>query len=167
MKKIWNDITNNIAWFFRKVKRVWDFLPHIWRGYDFDYRYSIDLFIYQLERQAKFLESNRAYSSTRLREAERIRTATRLLRKVYDDEYSMEYQDKLIEIYGERVLDVHFIPIAGTTHMTMQWEYETWDNADEVSEVKSQLIEEALEKQKRAEDLVWKYIKYYIRYWWD
>ena len=86
MNKIWN----NITWFFRKVKRVWDFLPHIWRGYDFDYRYAIDLFIYQLERQAKFMESNRAYSSTRLREAERIRTATRLLRKVYDDEYSME-----------------------------------------------------------------------------
>jgi hypothetical protein len=163
MKTIWN----NITWFFRKLKRVWDFLPHIWRGYDFDYRYSIDLFIYQLERQAKFFESNRAYSSTRLRDAERIRTAVRLLRKVYDDEYAMEYQNELIELYGNNVLDVHFIPIAGTTHMTMQWEYERWENADEVHRIKSQLVKEANEKQKRAEDLVWKYIKYYIRYWWD
>ena len=38
--------------FFRKLKRVWDFIPIIWKGDDYDYQYSIDLFKYQLDRTA-------------------------------------------------------------------------------------------------------------------
>jgi len=35
-----------IKQFIRRVKRTRDFLPMIWNGYDFDYRYAIDLFQY-------------------------------------------------------------------------------------------------------------------------
>ena len=50
-------------WFkrkYRQIQRVIDFLPIIWNGFDFDYRYSVELFKKSLERQAKFLESDRA-----------------------------------------------------------------------------------------------------------
>ena len=53
-------------WFRRKyeqIQRVIDFLPIIWKGFDFDYHYSLELFKKQLERQAKFLESDKPYSS--------------------------------------------------------------------------------------------------------
>ena len=163
MKNMWN----NIKWFFRKLKRVRDFLPHIWRGYDFDYRYSIDLFIYQLERQAKFLESDRAYTMDSSHHASRIRTAIKLLKKVYEDEYDIEWMDKLEEIYGRKVLDWHFIPIAGTDNVTMIHEYEWWDNKDEVEKTKEKLVKESREKQKRAEKLVWEFIHHNIRNWWD
>jgi hypothetical protein len=167
MRAIWNNITNNITWFFRRLKRVRDFLPYIWRGYDFDYHYSIGLFVYQLERQAKFLESDRAYTMDSLHHASRIRTAIKLLNKVYEDEYDMEWMDKLEEIYGPKVLDWHFIPIAGTDNVTMMHEYEWWDNKDEVEKTKEKLAKESREKQKRAEELVWKFIAHNIRYWWD
>ena len=168
MKAIWNNITNNIAWFFRKVKRVWNFLPHVWRGYDFDYRYSVDLFIYQLERQAKFFESDRAYSSERLNQASRIRTAIKLLEKVYDDDYGCEYQDQLRQAYGDNVLDWWFEDTGkGDDSSYLRYEYEKWDNADEVRTLKDNLFKLSQKKQKRAEELVWKFIAHNIRYWWD
>ena len=101
-----------VYWFRRKyqqIKRVIDFFPLIWRGFDFDYQYSIDLFKKQLERTANHLESNRAYGMGATNRASRIRTALRLMDKVYDEEYGCEYQDKLKELYDENVLDWWFL----------------------------------------------------------
>ena len=159
--------------FFRRVKRVIDFLPMIWKGYDFDYRYAIELFQYQLERTADFMESDRALTMDAEIRAKRIRTSVKLLQKVYDEEYGCEYQDKLKELYGENVLDWEFIELDeksdydGESLYEMKWRYEYWDNAEEIAEVKRKLYKESQEKQKRAEELVWKYISHNIKYWWD
>jgi len=77
-------------WFKRKyqqIKRVIDFLPIIWKGFDFDYIYSIELFKKQLERQATFLESDRALTMEAQKNAKKIRTALRLMDIVYDEKY--------------------------------------------------------------------------------
>jgi hypothetical protein len=164
MKIIWS----NIRWLFRKLKRVWDFLPHVWRGYDFDYRYSIDLFVYQLERQAKFLESDRAYTLNSSHHASRIRTAIDLMKKVYDDEYEMEWMDQLQEIYGPSVLDWWFEDTGkGDDSSYLRYVYEKWDNVDDVEAKKAELAKASREKQKKAERILWTYIHHNIRYWWD
>jgi len=150
-----------------------DFLPMIWKGYDYDYRYAIELFQYQLERTANFMESDRVLTVDADIRARRIRTAVELLQKVYDEEYGCEYQDKLKEMYGENVLDLEFIELDeksdydGESLYKMKWRYEYWDNAEEIAEVKRKLYKESQEKQKRAEELVWKFISHNIRYWWD
>jgi len=162
-----------IKQFIRRVKRIRDFLPIIWKGYDFDYRYSINLFQYQLKRTADFMESDLAMTMDADIRAKRIRTAVELLQKVYDEEYGCEYQDKLKEIYGEKVLDWEFIELDvksdydGEPLYELKWEYEKWDNAKEVEETKQKLYEESKAKQKRAEELVWKFISHNIRGWWD
>jgi hypothetical protein len=154
--------------FFRRVKRVMDFLPMIWKGYDYDYRYAIELFQYQLERTAEMMESDQAMTVDADIRARRIRTAVELLQKVYDEEYGCEYQDKLKEMYGENVLDWWFEDTGeGDGSSYLRLEYEKWDNADEVAEVKHKLYDESKAKQKRAEELVWKFISHNIRYWWD
>ena len=60
-------MVQNIKYFFkrkyRQIERVIDYLPIIWRGFDFDYQYSLELFKKQLERQAKFFDSNDVYNS--------------------------------------------------------------------------------------------------------
>jgi len=159
--------------FFRRVKRVMDFIPMIWKGYDFDYRYAIELFQHQLKRTADHLESDRAMTMNAKIRAKRIRTAVELLQKVYDGEYGCEYQDKLKEIYGEKVLDWEFVELDeksdydGEPLYELKWEYEKWDNAEEVKETKKKLYQESQEKQKQAEELVWKFISHNIRGWWD
>jgi len=77
----------NVKWFFRRLKRVWDFLPIIWKGYDFDYAHALNLFKYQLERTADLLESDKAYTINAKLHAQKIRTAVRLMDKVYNEEY--------------------------------------------------------------------------------
>ena len=152
----------------QQIKRVIDFLPLIWNGFDFDYRYSIELFRKQLERQAKFMESDRAMTLSAKQNASKIRTAIRLMDKVYDGEYGCQYQDQLKEIYGDKVLDWWFEDAGredGSSYI--RFEYEKWDNADEVKEVKKRLYQESQEKQKRAHKLLWDFIEHNIKYWWD
>ena len=162
-----------IKQFIRRVKRTRDFLPMIWNGYDFDYRYAIELFQYQLERTANFMESDRAMTMDAEIRAKRIRTAVALLQKVYNEEYGSEYQDKLKELYGENVLDWEFIELDvksnynGEPLYELKWEYEKWDNSEEVEKMKDKLFKESKEKQQRAEELVWKFISHNIRGWWD
>jgi len=83
-------------WFKRKyqqIKRVIDFLPMIWSGNDWDYLYSLDLFQKQLERTATYLESDMAVTQNAKIQAQKIRTALRLMDIVYDDTYITEFLD--------------------------------------------------------------------------
>jgi len=162
-----------IKQFIRRVSRVIDFLPIIWKGHDFDYRYAIELFQYQMERTADFMESEKSMTKDANIRASRIRTAVELLEKVYNDEYSSEWQDKLKNLYGENVIDWEFIELDvksnydGQPLYEIKWEYEKWDNSEEVENVKQQLFKESKEKQQKAEKLVWEFISHNIRYWWD
>ena len=164
---------SHIKQFIRRVKRTRDFFPMIWKGYDFDYRYAIELFQYQLERTADFMESDRTVTMDADKRARRIRTAIELLEKVYNEEYSCEYQEKLKKLYGENVLDWEFIELDvksdynGEPLYELKWEYEKWDNSEEVEKMKDKLFKESKEKQQRAEELVWKFISHNIRGWWD
>jgi hypothetical protein len=156
-------------WFrrkYRQIQRVIDFLPMIWNGFDFDYQYSIDLFKKQLERTADYLDSNRSYSMDAKQRASRIRTAIRLMDKVYEEDYSHEYRDKLEQLYGKDVLQWNTIS-AGQDKYQLKYEYEKWDNADEINEMRVKLFKESNEKQKRAHKLLWRYIEHNIQYWWD
>jgi hypothetical protein len=160
-------------WFkrkYRQIQRVIDFLPIIWKGFDFDYIYSIELFKKQLERQAKFMESSdKAHLENAKLNAAKIRTALRLMDKVYnDEEYGAEYQDKLKELYGEGVLDWWFEDTGrGDDTSFLNWEYEKWDNSEEIKEVHKKLFLESKEKQKRAHKLLWAFIEHNIQKWWD
>ena len=156
---------SRIRQFFCRVKRTLDFIPIIWKGYDFDYRYAIELFQYQLKRTADLMKSDRAMTVNADVRAQRIETAIRLLEKVYNEEYGCEYQEKLEAIYGPSVLQFKFEPYGEV--FELKWEYEYWDNAAEVEEVKDRLFKESQLKQRKAEKLVWEFISHNIRYWWD
>jgi hypothetical protein len=162
----------DIIYFFKRkyqqIERVIDFLPMIWNGFDFDYRYSLEFFKKSLERQAKFLESDRANTLEATQNASRIRTAIRLMDKVYDEEYATEYQDKLEQIYGDNVLDFWFEDTGeGDGSTFLRWEYERWDNSEEINEVRKKLFLESRQKQKRAHKLLWDFIEHNIQHWWD
>jgi hypothetical protein len=163
---------NDIKYFFKRkyqqIQRVIDFLPMIWNGFDFDYSYSVQLFKKQLERQAKFFESDKSYSDRSKQDASRIRTAIRLMDKVYDEEYASEYQDKLKQLYGDDAFDWQFEDTGrGDETSFIKYRYEDWDNAEEISQVQKKLFLESKQKQKRAHKLLWDFIEHNIQYWWD
>ena len=158
----------------QQIKRVIDFFPLIWNGFDFDYRYSIDLFKHQLNRTADYLESDKSYSVSAKNEAKKIRTAIRLMDKVYDDEYGMEYMDTIEKLYGKTHYDfVNLGEVSKRTGEEMS-ELKVWnENAvdeqhqKEINEVRKQMMLHSIDKQKRAHKLLWDFIEHNILKWWD
>jgi hypothetical protein len=153
---------------YRQIERTLSFLPLIWNGFDFDYRYATDLFRKQLERIADEMESDRGRLENAKTNAQKIRTAIRLMDKVYDEEYGCEYQDKLKELYDENVLDWWFEDTGkGDDSSYLRYEYEKWDNSEEIKKVERKLLLESKNKQKRAHKLLWDFIEHNIQNWWD
>jgi hypothetical protein len=164
----WNDITYFFRRKYEQVKRVIDFLPMIWNGFDFDYNYSLELFKKSLERQAKLFESDNLNSDRSKQNASRIRTAIQLMDKVYNEDYGAEWIDILEKKYGSNVLDFWFEDTGeGDGSTFLRLEYEKWDNSKEIEEVQKKLLSESREKEKRAHKLLWDFIEHNIQYWWD
>lgn len=162
MKKI----IREIKWFFRQCRRSFDYAKHAWGGYDWDYRYSVDMFMFSLERLANNLESNKAYSVNAARDAKQIRRVLNLMKQVYDEDFACAWQDKLKELYGDTVIDFRTEPNTNGTHRLL-CEYETWPNAAEIEIVKNWLVDKCNKKQEKAHALVWRLVNNHIRYWWD
>lgn len=164
----WQSFTYRIRRKYQQIKRVIDFLPIIWNGFDFDYMYSIELFKKQLERQAELFESDKLNSDRSKQNASRIRTAISLMDKVYNGDYELEWMDTIRKKYGNDVFNWEFVDTGrgdGTSFIKSKYEY--WDNVDEIDLLKRELMLKSRQKQKKAEQLLWKFIGHNIRYWWD
>lgn len=159
---------------YRQIQRVIDFLPMIWKGFDFDYRYSIELFKKQLERQAKHLESERAHTLSAPINAQKIRTAIRLMDKVYDEEYGMEYMDTIEKLYGKTHYD--FVNLGEVSKRTGEelYEMKVWnenvvdeEHQKDIEKVRREMMLLSRDKQKRAHKLLWDFIEHNLQNWWD
>ena len=102
---------------YQQIQRVLDYLPIIWKGFDFDYRYATELYGHQLGRIADFLESGRVNTMCAKDNAKRIRTTLKLMKLVNDEEYATEYFD-----YEE--VENYFVPLKGDDgYSTMETDY--------------------------------------------
>jgi superfamily II DNA/RNA helicase len=154
--------------FFRKIKRTLEFLPLIWEGYDFDYRYALDLFHYQLKRTADFLESDRAYSFNAKQDARRLRTILELMKKVYDEEYRMEHFDQTEKIYGKWSMNWVDNEDKYSKYMGSKWEFaDTPEKEKEAEEMFSKLAAVAEKKHQRAKKLLWELVEHNLEHFWD
>jgi hypothetical protein len=161
-------ITSNISWFFRRIKRVIDFLPIIWKGYDFDYRHALDLFHYQLSRTADFMNSDKAYSVRAKQDARRLRMILDLMKKVYDEEYRMQHFDQMEEIWGVGNSDWKNNNDGTYTYMGFKWELANTPEKEKEAELMfSKLAKEAEDKHQRAKELLWKLIHHNLENMWD
>ena len=163
---------SKIRIFLRRIKRTIEFLPIIWKGEDWDYRYAVDLFMYQLDRTADYIESKDRYEAAK-NDASRIRTATDLLKKVYEEDYYFDYMSILEAKYGPskfEFVELENIDENGQPLYKMVEVFEK-DYTDsellEIAEERQKLIRAAVAYQNRAHSLAWKWIEHNIRRWWD
>jgi hypothetical protein len=69
-------------------------------------------------------------------------------------------------MYGENVLDFNFEENE-RGYSILTYEYEKWENAEEINQIKDELFTMSQEKQERAHRLLWQLIEKDIRKWWD
>lgn len=161
-------------WFKRKlwqIRNVIKWLPVIWNQFDFDYRYSIDVFKFQLQKTADHLNSDKTYTLSAKDNARRLQTVIDLMDKVYEEEYGMEYHDKLVELYGADKFKHKFINCEdkeGYSELKFSYELtESPEMIEEISKKYNELFKNSQEKQKRAHKLLWELIEHNIQKMWD
>lgn len=155
---------------YRQIKNVIKWLPVIWKQYDFDYHYSLEVFKFQLLKQADFMESDKSYGVNSYIDAQKIRMVVRLMEKVYNEDYTREYQDKIKQKYGEDVLDFHLIEDDNQSRLLYyKYEYDKkyQEQSDQIRDDYNKLFKQSQYKQERAHKLLWELIEFYIRRWWD
>ena len=182
-----------IYWFKRKysqVKRVLDYLPMIWNGFDWDYKYAADLFAHQLGRMADHFESDKANTMSAGDNAKRIRTTLKLMKLVGDEEYAMEYFDyEDVESYFVPCEDKKGYSTMETNHISETYDEffkkyplihkrvlngeGIWgkrynaDNATDFELKRSVAMNVAYLNQERATKTLHKLIERNIQRWWD
>lgn len=167
---------SSITYFFKRkyyqIKNIIRWIPILWNQFDFDYRYAIDVFKFQLLNMADFMESNKAKCVGAKDRASRIRMIVRLMDKVYDEDYACEYQDKLKKIYPkEGLFNWSFVDTErgdGSSYLKYGYELtESKEMIDKINKTKDFLFKESKEKQERAHKLLWNLIEHNIRGLWD
>lgn len=161
-------------WFKRKIwqiRNIVKWFPIIWNQYDFDYRYAIDVFKFQLQKTSNYLNSDNAHTVTAKDNAKRLQIIIDLMDKVYEEDYVLECYDELIKLYGKDKFEFKFIPCKdkeGFSELKYSYELtETPEMIEEISNKKNELFQKTNDKQKRAHKLLWNLIEHNIKNMWD
>lgn len=152
--------------FFRRLKRLIEYITVIWKTDDFDYAYSIQLFQYQLLRTADYIEENGYIENSKV-VALKIRTACDLLDAGYNYKYIDVAEAEFERQYGESEIIFNENP-EGDFDMQIWWPIaEDEDHNKEIEEYWSAAMAAARIKSDRAKNLAWNYIHKNIETWWD
>jgi hypothetical protein len=74
------------------IKRVWYWLPVIWKDRNWDSHYIFDILSHKLKAQSKYIGDRDIHTRSK-RDAEVMMTCVRLIKKVQEEFYRMEYAD--------------------------------------------------------------------------
>ena len=127
-----------------------------------------------MEYTAKHLESEKAMTVSSKTNAQKIRTALRLMDKVYDDEYAMEYMIQIDKLYGTTHYDFVELDEKGKYSNEPLYELKLRnegavdeEHQKEIDEVRREMAKLSMDKQQRAHKLLWDFIEHNIQRWWD
>jgi len=78
--------------FIRGIENLWYWLPVIWKDRNWDHQFIFDILSHKLKAQSAYI-SGRGNHVSAERDAEIMMTCVRLIEKVKDEYYGMEYMD--------------------------------------------------------------------------
>lgn len=108
IKRLNDWMWNNIGWkmrdMYRSIRNVIKWFPIIWKDRDWDDSFIFTILKFKLQNQAKYIGDQDRHTRAK-RDAEIMRTCVRLIEKVQDEYYSMEYMD-----YEDRIFDFILSP---------------------------------------------------------
>ena len=78
--------------FKRGIKNLWYWLPVIWKDRNWDSSFIFDILSHKLKAQAKYIGDREIHVSAE-RDAEVMMTCVRLIERVQEEWYNMEYMD--------------------------------------------------------------------------
>ena len=169
-----------IKQFFRNIKNVIRWFPTIWKDRDWDDYYIWILLEKKLTHQAKYI-GDRGIHLDAKRDAERMMTCIRLIEKVREEYYCMEYMDYHKSVYHwDDVPDRDDVKQLRIEELSESFDsyfkkyplvYKQVIKIDRVASRKNDKSYIAMnvsrENHKRAKSLLFKMLDRYIETWWD
>lgn len=98
----WSKIGYKVKGFFTSIGNLIKWFPVIWKDRDWDDHYIFEVFKFKLEKQAKYIKEKGFHTNSDL-DAKRMMLCVKLMEKVQEDFYTMEYMD-----YEDK--DFFFVP---------------------------------------------------------
>ena len=172
MNKIWI----NVRWFFVKsfmaVKNLVRWFPVIWEDKDWDDSFIYKILQFKLKNQAEYI-GRRDWHTNAKRDAEKMMTCVRLIDKINEEYYGMEYFEYYdcdmstnnpncyLEFITTRDdLDTYFAKYS-LTYKKIEAEYgDTKDRS-------STALLMGMDRQEKARKLLFKILEQNIEGWWD
>ena len=172
-------------YFKNGVKNLWYWFPIIWKDRDWDSHYIFEVLKHKLKAQAQYI-GDRDWHTRAQQDARRMRICVKLMQKVQDEEYVMEYMDYEKNRYG-------FIPCTNKSDYRKLEIENVWENHDEYfakypliykrvlkgegvftldgrdeSDIKHVIAQNIAHiNQERAQNLLFKILNENINRWWD
>jgi hypothetical protein len=78
--------------FIRGIENLWYWLPIIWKDRNWDHQFIFDILSHKLKAQSAYIGGRDIHQNAK-RDAEVMMTCVRLIEKVKDEYYGMEYMD--------------------------------------------------------------------------
>jgi hypothetical protein len=76
----------------RGIQKIWYWLPIIWKDRDWDGHYIFEIMKHKLQAQAQYI-GDRDFHTRAQQDARRMRLCVKLMQKIQDEDYTMEYMD--------------------------------------------------------------------------
>lgn len=172
--------------FINGVKNLVKWFPTVWKDRNYDQSYIYIMLSKKLEFQAEYI-SNRDFHTRAKRDAEVMRTCVKLIEKIKNDDYGMEYIDyhetkhrfvETNEIYkGEKTFewlcdelsenfDDYFKKYPLQYKKVLSGQINRYHREGD-KDKKLIAMEIALDNQERARKLLFKILEEHIERWWD
>ena len=169
----------------RGIKKLWYWFPVIWKDRDYDDHYIFEVLKHKLKSQSKYI-GDRDFHTRAQQDARRMKLCVRLIEKVQDESYQMEYMDYHKDriwftpcedrpdssLYNSETVTENFddyfkkYPLIYKRVMNGEGVF-TLDGRDEGEIKKIIAMNIAHINQERVFNLLFKILKQDIRKWWD
>lgn len=171
-------------YFMRGIKNLWRWFPTIWKDRDWDDHFIFNVLAKKLEFQAKYI-GGRKFHLRAERDAEIMNLVVRLIRRVQDETYTMEYMDyhetnfdfiptdetkQFYELHDELLSENfadYFKKYPRQYKRVMSGEINRFKGSPEEKDLKLIAMEIAHENQERCHKLLFNILENNIRRWWD
>lgn len=179
-KNFWNRIrwrAKDIYWEIRNfpqfIKRVWDYLPILYKDRDYDYISILTLLAYKCKRTREYIETH-GHLMNSDRTCNQLRFAEFLIERIIKDEYCSKEIEEIDKKYGSITLLSRNIDEEGKEIIAAREVLFTRKNCLEdpklIKKEKEEInyIWDKAEKLKQDDyDMLFKHIRKHIQTWWD
>jgi hypothetical protein len=161
--------------FISGIKNLFKWFPTIWRDRDWDSTFIFNILIKKLEFQAKYIGTNNRHTRAK-RDSEIMMTCVRLMEKIREEEYAIEYMD-----YHDTKFEFVDCDIPGHKQLKTTELSENFNDyfkkyprlhkkisSENPNEPKNRIaFLMAIENHKKAKKTLFKLMENYIEHWWD